>query len=97
MIKKCLEKGTFDTTPFIDSRPLIDYVPQEVIKLHKPQSKRGRQTVRYTPELKEHETPELLQLAGELHNHEVPGALPQYCGAGDMRAFDATAERVMRV
>ena len=27
VIKKCLEDGTFDTTPFIDSRPLIDYVP----------------------------------------------------------------------
>ena len=42
VIKKCLENGTFDTTPFIDSRPLIDYVPQEVIRQHKPQSKRGR-------------------------------------------------------
>ena len=49
VIKKCLENGTFDTTPYIDSRPLIDYVPQEVIRQHKPQSKIGRQTVRYTP------------------------------------------------
>ena len=49
VIKKCLENGTFDTTPFIDSRPLINYVPQEVIRQHKPQSKKGRQTVRYTP------------------------------------------------
>ena len=32
VIKKCLENVTFDTTPFIYSRPLIDYVPQEVIK-----------------------------------------------------------------
>ena len=32
VIKKCLENGTFDTNPFIDSMPLIDYVPQEVIK-----------------------------------------------------------------
>ena len=27
VIKQCIENGTFDTTPFIDSRPLIDYVP----------------------------------------------------------------------
>ena len=27
VIKKCLEDGTFDTTPYIDSKPLIDYVP----------------------------------------------------------------------
>jgi hypothetical protein len=32
VIKKCLEDGTFDTTPYIDSRPLIDYVPLEVIR-----------------------------------------------------------------
>ena len=49
VIMKCLEDGTFDTSPFIDSRPLIDYVPQEVIRQHKPASKRGRQTVRYSP------------------------------------------------
>ena len=49
LIKKCLEDGTFDTTPFIDSRPLFDYVPQEVIRQHKPASKKGRQTVRYSP------------------------------------------------
>ena len=42
VIKKCMENGTFDTTPFIDSRPLIDYVPQEVISQHKPASKKGR-------------------------------------------------------
>ena len=42
VIKQCLESGTFDTTPFIDSRPLIEYVPQEVIRQHKPASKRGR-------------------------------------------------------
>ena len=97
VIKKCQENGTFDTTPFIDSRPLIDYVPQEVIKLHNPQSKRGRQTVRYTPGQKEHETLELLQLAGELHNHKILEELHQYFRAGNMKAFYATAERVMRV
>ena len=26
VIKQCLEDGTFDTTPFIDSRSLIEYV-----------------------------------------------------------------------
>ena len=49
VIKQCLENGTFDTTPFIDSRPLIDYVPKEVISQHKPAMKKGRQTVRYSP------------------------------------------------
>ena len=49
VIKQCLENGTFDTTPFIDSRPLIDYVPKEVISQHKPATKKGRQTVRYSP------------------------------------------------
>jgi len=49
VIKKCLEDGTFDTTPYIDSKPLIDYVPLEVIRQHKPASKKGRQTVRYSP------------------------------------------------
>ena len=42
VIKYCLENGTFDTAPFIDSNPLIDYVPQEVIRQHKPASKKGR-------------------------------------------------------
>ena len=49
MIKQCLENGTFDTNPFIVSRPLIDYVPQEVIRQHKPASKKGRQMVMYSP------------------------------------------------
>ena len=49
VIKQCLENGTFDTTPFIDSKPLIDYVPREVISQHKPATKKGRQTVRYSP------------------------------------------------
>ena len=49
VIKQCLENGTFDTTPFIDSRPLIDFVPKEVINQHKPATKKGRQTVRYSP------------------------------------------------
>ena len=36
VIKHCLENGVFDTTPFIDQKPMIDYVPQEVIAMHKP-------------------------------------------------------------
>ena len=28
VIKRCPENGTFDTTPYIDSRSLIDYVPK---------------------------------------------------------------------
>ena len=61
----------FDTTPFINSRPLISYIPQEAINNHRPQEKKGRPTVRYSPAQKTHETPELLQLAGELHNRKV--------------------------
>ena len=97
VIKKCLEDGTFDTTPYIDSRPLIDYVPLEVIRQHKPASKKGRPTVRYSPAQKQNETPELLQLAGELHNHKVLNELHNYFRAGNMKAFYATAEKVMRV
>ena len=97
VIKKCLEDGTFDTTPFIDSKALIEYVPQEVIRQHKPASKKGRQTVRYSPVQRQNETPELLQLAGELHNHKIPNQLHKYFREGNMKAFYATAEKVMRV
>ena len=69
VVKKCLENGVFDTTPYINQRPLIDYVPQEVIASHRPVVQKGRQTVRYSPAQKAHETPELLQLAGDLHSH----------------------------
>ena len=31
VIKHCLENGVFDTTPFIDQRPMIAYIPQEAI------------------------------------------------------------------
>ena len=71
VIRECVEKGLFDSTPFIDSRPMIDYVPQEVANRFRPQLKKGRQTIRYTPAQKAHETPEMLQIAGELHNHKV--------------------------
>ena len=71
-------------------------MPKEVLRQHKPQSKRGRQTVRYSPAQTDHETPELLQLAGELHNHKVMKELHRHFRAGNMRAFYATAEKVMR-
>ena len=36
-------------------------------------------------------------MAGELHNHTVLNELHQYFRAGNMKAFYATAEKVMRV
>ena len=55
----------------MDSRPMIDFEPQEVIRQHKPASKKGRQTMRYSLAMKVNDTLELLQLAGKLHNHKV--------------------------
>ena len=66
-----MNKGLFDSTPFINSRPMIDYVPQDVVNRFRPQPRKGRQTIRYSPAQKAHETPEMLQIAGELHNHKV--------------------------
>ena len=97
VIKECLANGVFDATPFIDSRPLIDYIPQEAIRHHQPQGKKGRQTVRYSPAEKSHETSELLQLAGELHNHKALDELHQFFRAGNLKAFYATAEKILRV
>ena len=71
VIRECVDKGLFDSTPFIDSRSMIDYVPQEVAYRFRPQPRKGRQTIRYTPAQKAHENPEMLQIAGELHNHKV--------------------------
>ena len=78
VIKHCLENGVFDTTPFIDQRPMIDYIPKEIIASHRPQVIKGRKTVRYSPAQKNSETPELLQLAGELHNHKVLDELSNF-------------------
>ena len=36
VVKQCLEIGVFDTTPFINQRPMMDYIPAEVIANHKP-------------------------------------------------------------
>ena len=35
-IKECLENGLFDTTPYINEKPMIDYIPQELIANHRP-------------------------------------------------------------
>ena len=93
VIKHCLENGVFDTTPFIDQRPMIEYVPKEVITMHKPQVNKGRKTVRYSPSQKSNETPELLQLAGELHNHKVLDELRTFFRANNLKAFYAKAEK----
>ena len=71
VIKECVGKGLFESTPFIDSRSMIDYVPQEIANRFRPQPRKGRQTIGYSPAQKAHETPEILQIAGELHNHKV--------------------------
>ena len=62
-----------------------------------PKSKKGRQTVRYSPDQKVNETAELLQLPGELHNHKIISELQKQFRAGNMKAFYAMAEKVMRV
>ena len=43
------------------------------------------------------ETPELLQLAGELHNHKILDELRNFFRANNLKAFYATAEKVLRV
>ena len=76
---------------------MIEYVPKEVIAMHKPQVNKGRKTVRYSPAQKNSETPELLQLAGELHNHKILDELRNFFRANNLKAFYATAEKVLRV
>ena len=53
--------------------------------------------MRYSPSQKSNETPELLQLAGELHNHKVLEDLRAFFRAKNLKAFYATAEKVFRV
>ena len=36
VIKECVEKGFFDANLHIDSRPMIDYVTQEVANCFRP-------------------------------------------------------------
>ena len=95
VIKECLSKGVFDGTPDISKHPLVSMVPWEIAKKYKPKAGQERQTVRYSPAKKAHETPELLQLAGELHNHKTLDDLQRHFRAGDMKAFYATAEKVL--
>ena len=45
----------------------------------------------------QNEIPELLQLAVELHNHKVISEMHRKFRDGNMKAFYATAEMVMRV
>ena len=84
-MKDCAQKGVFYTALRIDKQPMIDCIPQEAIRHHKPQGKKGRQTVRYSPAEKSHETSELLQLAGELHNHRALDELHQFFRAGNLK------------
>ena len=58
---------------------------------------KGRQTIRYSPTQKAHETPEMLQIAGELRNHKVLDQLHRHFKAGNIKEFYATAEKVLRV
>ena len=76
---------------------MIEYVPQEVANRYRPQPQKGRQTIRYSPTQKAQETPEMLQIAGELHNHKVLDQLHRHFKAGNIKEFYATAEKVLRV
>ena len=95
VMKECLDKGVFEETPDISRHPLVSFVTWEIAKHHTYKLKQGHQTVRYSPAKKPHETPELIQLAGELQNHKILDALQKHFKAGDMKAFYATAEKVL--
>ena len=71
VMKECLSKGVFDTAPDISKHPLVSMVPWEIAKKYKTKVGQDRQTVMYSSAKKAHEMPELLQLAGELHNHKT--------------------------
>ena len=87
VMKECLSKGVFDTTPNISRHPLFSMVPWEIAKKYKPKAEQERQTVRYSPAKKAQKTPELLKLAGELHYHKILDDLHRHFRAGDMKAF----------
>ena len=91
-MKECLSKGVFDTTQDISRHSLASMVPWEIAKKYKPKAEQERHRVKYFPAKKAHETPELLQLAGQLHNHKTLDDLQRHFRAGDMEAFYATAE-----
>ncbi len=76
----------------------MSLVPTDFIERFRPTTKKkGRQTIRYSPAQKAQETPEMLQIAGELHNHKVLDQLQKHFKAGRMKEFYATAEKVLRV
>ena len=97
IMKECLSKGVFDTTPDISRHPLVSMVPWKIAKKYKPKADQEHQTVRYSPAKKAQETPELLQLAGELHNHKILDDLQRHFRAGDLKAFYATADKVLQI
>ena len=72
-------------------------VPWEIAKKYKPKAEQESMTVRYSPAKKAHKTPELLQLAGELHNHKILDDFQRHFRAGDIKAFYATAEKVLQI
>ena len=87
----------FENTPGINRNPLVGLVPWEIAKKYRPKAGKVHRTIRYSPAQKPHETPELLQLAGELHNHKVLDTLTRHFRAGDMKAFYAAAEKVLKI
>ncbi len=52
------------------------------LKHHRPQVKKGRKSVRLFPADKTQEKSELLQLVGELQNHETMEDVQRHCKAG---------------
>ena len=98
IIKKCVDEGLFEETPEIHRQPLLSLVPTDIIgHCLPPTKKKGRQTIRYAPAQKVQETPEMLQLAGELYNHKILDQLQRHFKAGKIKEFYATAEKVLRV
>ena len=65
--------------------------------MHNPQVNKGKKTLRYSLSQKSNETPELLQISGELHNHMILDELRTFFRAGTLQAFYTTAEKVLRV
>ena len=49
IIEECVKQGLFEETPEIHKQPLLSLVPTDIIELFRPQVKKDRQTVRYSP------------------------------------------------
>ena len=98
VVQECVKQGLFEETPEINRQPLLSLVPTEISELFRPpMKKKGRQTIRYSPAQKAQESPEMLQLAGELYNHKILDQLQRHFKAGKIMEFYATAEKVLRV